>query len=144
MPPTFDGPFHASFLSLRAIVHPAPIRSIANGMKRGFDAARIGIAESLHRLLLSTRSAFAHGPAMSSFEMTQRGMEPDDRSGAEHGRSLERCYLGEPDTAANSTSPTSTAIKPLNATALNACPWRSQTPNRFGRNQAMVQSLVIN
>lgn len=120
------------------------VTAIANGMKQGFDVARIRFAEPLHRLLLSTRSAFAHRPAMSSLRMIHGGMEPDGRSGSGYGRSLERCYLDKPDTAANSTSPTSTAIKPLKATALKACPWRSQTPNRVGKNQAMVQSLVIN
>jgi len=125
-------------------VAPINVTVIANGMKRGFDVARIRIAESLHSLSQSTRSAFAHRPADPSLGMIHGGMEPDGISGAEYGQSLERCYLDKPDTAAISTSPTSTEIKPLHATALKACPWRSQTPNRFGRNQAMVQSLVTN
>ena len=120
------------------------VTAIANGMKRGFDVARIRIVESLRRLSLSTRSASAHWPADSSLGMIHGGMEPDGISGAEFGRNLERCDLEKPDAATISTAAISTAIKPLHTTALNACSWRSLIPNGLGRIQAMVQSLVTN
>lgn len=118
------------------------VTAIANGMKRGFDVARVRIVESLRRLSLSPRSAFAHRPADSSLGMIHGGMEPDGISGAEFGRNLERCDLERPDAATISTAAKSTAIKPLYATALKACPWQSLAFNGLGRNQTMVQSLV--